>query len=170
MPQTRLAVFASLLSGLTAVALTPMHARASTRSSSGAWSVQCCDKTNPQRDCGGFTLDLVQDGNRLCGEHPIATVGLRRLDKGSPGSVLGSADGNKATVVIEAARTGARYLTTAEHSDVRLKWRIVGMVNTGESSEPIIIPQQTVLARDAQRKTAAHLQDVKDAPWRWLDD
>jgi hypothetical protein len=145
-------------------------ARAAKPDFNGAWSVTWCDKAKPDRDCGGFSLYLVQEADRICGEHQVATVGLGRLDEGQPGTVLGTVSGNKATVVIEATRSGAKYLATAERSGNRIKWRLVGMVNAGEFSESTIIPYQAVLVRNVQPDQIAHFQAVKNAPCRWVDE
>ena len=133
----------------------------------GPWSVKWCDKAQPDRECGGFSLYLVQEGERICGEHQVATAGLARLDEGQPGTVLGTVSGNKATVVIDATRSGAKYLATAERSGNRLKWRIVGMVVAGQHDEPTIIPQTVTLTRDVQTHQLAHAKTVADAPCRW---
>lgn len=114
------------------VGMSAQSAHAAKPDFSGAWSVKWCDKAKPVRDCGGFSLYLVQDGDRICGEHQVATVGLGRLDEGQPGTVLGSVSGNKATVVIDATRSGAKYLATAKRAGNRLQWRLVGMVKVGE--------------------------------------
>lgn len=99
----------------------------------------------------------------------MATVGLGRLDEGQPGSVLGSVSGNRATVVIDATRSGAKYMATAERTGNRLQWRIVGMVLAGESAEPTIIPQKDTLTRDLRTSQVEHAKAVKDAPCRWPD-
>lgn len=166
MPNPRSAVAACLLSGLIACTSIP-PAHGAKPDFSGAWSVQWCDKANPDRDCGAFSLFLVQDGDRLCGEHQVATVGLGRLDEGQPGSVLGTVSGNRATVVIDATRSGAKYMATAERTGNRLQWRIVGMVLAGESAEPTIIPQKDTLTRDVRASQVEHVKAVKDAPCRW---
>jgi hypothetical protein len=137
----------------------------------GAWSVLWCgDRTDPERECGGFNLYLTQEGDRLCGEHQVATEGLARLDEGQPGTVLGVVSGNKATVAIDATRSGAKYLATAERSGDRLRWRIVGMVSAGEHNEPTIIPQRATLTRDLRAHQIAHAKEVADAPCRWPED
>lgn len=80
MPNPRSAVVACLLSGLIAAA--PIAPAYGARSDfNGAWTVQWCDPDNPGRDCGAFDLYLVQDGDRVCGEHQVATGGLGRLDE-----------------------------------------------------------------------------------------
>lgn len=142
-------------------------ARAAKPDFNGAWSVKWCDKAKPDRDCGGFSLYLVQEGDRICGEHQVATVGLGRLDEGQPGTVLGTVSGNKATVVIDATRSGAKYLATAERSGNRIQWRLVGMVKSGEVSEPTIVPQSATLARGIGASQIEHMKAVKDAPCRW---
>ena len=167
-PSLRSAAIASLLSGLIAcVASLSVHA--GKPDFNGAWSVQWCDKENPERDCGAFNLYLVQYGDRLCGEHQMATVGLGRLDEGQPGSVLGTVSGNRAMVVIDATRSGAKYMATAERTGNRLQWSIVGMVLAGESAEPTIIPQKDTLTRDLRASQVEHVEAVKDAPCRWPD-
>ena len=166
MPNRHTCILASALLALL-VGMSPQSAHAAKPDFNGAWSVQWCDKANPDRDCGGFSLYLVQDGDRLCGEHQVATVGLGRLDEGQPGTVLGTVSGNKATVVIDATRSGAKYLATAERSGNRLQWRLVGMVNAGEFPEPTIIPQRQALTRDISAHQIEHMKAVKDAPCRW---
>ena len=156
-------MLASALSAL----LVGMPAHAAKPDFNGAWSATWCDKANPDRDCGGFSLYLVQDGDRLCGEHQVATVGLARLEEGQPGTVLGIVSGNKATVVIDATRSGAKYLATAERSGNRLQWRLVGMVEAGEFPEPTIIPQRQALTRNTEASQIEHMKAVKDAPCRW---
>ena len=168
MPNPRFAAIAWLLVALIVCTAIP-PARAAKPDFNGAWSVRWCDKENPERECGAFNLYLVQDGDRVCGEHQMATVGLGRLDEGQPGSVLGSVSGNRATVVIDATRSGAKYMATAERTGNRLQWRIVGMVLAGESNEPTIIPQKDTLTRDLRADQVEHVKAVKDAPCRWPD-
>ncbi len=168
MPNPRSAVIASLLSGLVVCTAIP-PARAAEPDFNGAWSVEWCDKENPERECGAFNLYLVQDGDRLCGEHQMATVGLGRLDEGQPGTVLGTVSGNRATVVTDATRSGAKYMATPERTGNRLQWRMVGMVLAGESAEPTIIPQKDTLTRDLRASQVEHAKAVKDAPCRWAD-
>lgn len=167
-PNPRFAAIVCLLSGVVACAsISPAHG--AEPDFNGAWSVEWCDKENPERECGAFNLYLVQDGDRLCGEHQMATVGLGRLDEGQPGSVLGSVSGNRATVVIDATRSGAKYLATAERTGSRLQWRIIGMVLAGEWDEPIILPHKSTLTRDLSANQVEHANAVKDAPCRWAD-
>ncbi len=167
-PSLRSAAIVCLLSGVVACTSIP-PAHGAKPDFSGAWSVEWCDKENAQRDCGAFNLYLVQDGDHLCGEHQMATVGLGRLDEGQPGSVLGSVSGNRATVVIDATRSGAKYMATAERTGNCLQWRIVGMVLAGESAEPTIIPQKGTLTRDLRASQVDHAKAVKDAPCPWAD-
>ncbi|HEY5972018.1 MAG TPA: hypothetical protein VIT22_08595 [Pseudoxanthomonas sp.] len=65
------------------------------RDFNGAWSAQWCDEANPQSVCGKFDLYLIQDGDRICGQHFVVAPGLSRLDEGDPGSVLGTFDAGK---------------------------------------------------------------------------
>ena len=166
MPNRHAYMLAYALSGLL-VSMPMQSVSAAKPDFSGVWSVKWCDKAKPDRDCGGFSLYLVQDGDRICGEHQVATVGLGRMDEGDPGTMLGNVDGNMATVVIDATRTGAKYLATAQRSGNRIQWRLVGMVEAGEFSEPTIIPQSETPARDIGTSQIEHLKAVEDAPCRW---
>lgn len=136
----------------------------------GTWSAQWCDKKNPQPECGKFDLLLIQKGDRICGQHFVATPGLARLDEGDPGSILGTFDGKKATFVIDNTRNGSKYLATAELTRAGLNWHLVGMVMAGEGSEPAIIPVRKVLKRNSGASFAAQLQELKAAPCRWPDE
>lgn len=167
-PNLRSAAIACLLCGVVACTSIPPAHGAKT-DFNGAWSVEWCDKENAQRDCGAFNLYLVQDGDRLCGEHQMATVGLGRLDEGQPGSVLGTVSGNRATVVIDATRSGAKYMATAVRVGSLLQWRIVGMVLAGEWDEPTILPHKSTLTRDLSANQVEHANAVKDAPCPWAD-
>ncbi|MEQ1512568.1 MAG: hypothetical protein ABL934_07805 [Lysobacteraceae bacterium] len=55
----RSAIMACALSGLVACVSMPA-ARAAKPDFGGEWSVKWCDKTDPQADCGGFYVSLVQ--------------------------------------------------------------------------------------------------------------
>lgn len=74
----------------------------------GAWSAKWCDRNYPRDPCGMFDLHLVQRGERICGQHFAATPRLSKLEEGEPGSVLGTAVGNTAVLVIDNARTGEK--------------------------------------------------------------
>src|SRR5262245_15709668 len=72
----------------------------------GSWHWALCDKKNPRRDCGGLSLVLLQNANRVCGVHTAASLGLGQLDEGTTPSVSGAVRGNKAFVEIRSGRSG----------------------------------------------------------------
>ncbi|MBB3175807.1 hypothetical protein [Variovorax sp. Sphag1AA] len=91
----------------------------------GEWSATWCDKSNPEADCGGFNLGLVQRGNRLCGTYDSARVRLSQIDGGS---VLGIAKGDSAVLTIESERSGGKYIAHAMLDGDKLHWRLGGTV------------------------------------------
>lgn len=117
---------------------------------SGTWHVPWCDAARPAVDCGGFTLHLFQQNERLCGTHLGATTGLSRLDEGVPRSVVGAAVGRTAVLTIRSTRasaTGNVYMAIAELGEQVLQWRLADAVlETGGDS---VIAQQATLSRQA---------------------
>jgi hypothetical protein len=168
MPIRRLFVIACVPVLLAAIFVVPAHA--AKPAFDGAWSVRFCDKTDPARDCGGFWLYLMQDGDRLCGDFYAATPGLARIDEGGGRWVLGASTGNAATFVIESARNEATYLATAHRKGGRLEWRLVGLIEAGSMREASVIPAKATLARDAGPASAERMRQIKDAPCVWPDD
>jgi len=136
----------------------------------GAWSAQWCDKSNPQPECGKFDLYLIQDGERICGQHFVATPGLSRLDEGDPGSVLGISNGQQATLVIESARDGSKYTALAELTQAGLKWNLIEEIASGDNPEANIIPSKQILKPNKQESAIAHLISLKEKSCRWPDE
>ena len=94
----------------------------------GVWTTRQCDSRAPERECGIFTLYLMQDGERICGRHFAATPGLGKLEESDPGSVLGTHSGNKAFLFVANSRTGSKELVVIERISSDLKWHVVGPV------------------------------------------
>ncbi len=162
-------VAVGVAAALLACLVFPVSAKGSKSNFTGAWSVENCDKADPGRECGSFSLYLVQDGDRICGQHFVATPGLSKLDEGDLGAVLGTFEGNKAVLVIKSARNDALYLATAQIAKGSLRWHRVGMVAAGEDAEPSIIPASQSLTRDLRDAYLQHLEKVKAAPCLWPD-
>lgn len=144
-------------------------ARAAKPAFDGAWSVRFCDKANPARDCGGFWLYLVQDGERLCGDFHAATPGLTRIDEGEGRWVMGAVIGDRASIVIESTRNDATYLATAQRKGGRLEWRLVGMIEAGSMEETPVIPAKATLVRDAGSEATERMRQIEGAPCVWPD-
>lgn len=135
----------------------------------GAWSVRLCDEANPQLQCGSFDLYLVQSGDRICGDHFVATPGLSRLDESDPGTVLGTLNGKNAVLLIKSTRNNAWYLAKGEISGTSLVWRRVGMVAAGMDDEPPIIPKEATLPKTTAPEYIKHLKELESAPCQWAD-
>lgn len=130
----------------------------------GTWSVTWCDKARPTADCGGFTVFLFQQGQRLCGSHHGATVGLSRLDEGAPRSIVGAVTGKQAVMTVHSTRaseTGTLFLATAQHLGSTLKWRIAETV-LGDNADHVVA-QQANLRRQATDENNEAWQATRDA-------
>lgn len=135
----------------------------------GVWSVKHCDKAEPSRECGAFYLYLTQQGDRICGEHFVATAGLARVDEGDPGTVLGTSDGKDAVLLIKSTRNNAWYMAKGEISGDRLTWQRIGMAVPGMDDEPPIIPQADSLTKSTAPEQLEHLKEIEAAPCQWAD-
>lgn len=132
----------------------------------GVWTARQCDPRAPERECGVFTLYLTQDGERICGQHFVATPGLAKLEESDPGSVLGTHAGNKAFLFVANSRTGSKELAVVEIVERELKWHVVGPVVLGERPWDNIIPENVVLLRDPSEHAEAEMQHLwQDCRW-----
>jgi hypothetical protein len=134
---------------------------------SGVWSMIRCEPNQPKYECATFYLYLTQRGNRICGEHFVATSGLGRLDEGDPGTVLGVAKEKSMILTIRSGRNGASYMAEGQVAGRKLIWQRVGMVVAGGDDEPPIIPEKAALSKDITPKLLTHLKEIDAAPCRW---
>ena len=116
--------------------------------SAGKWAVEWCDKTAPERECGGFSVDLQQDGDRIDGESFGARVGLSQIDEG--GEVHGIALGDAAVLTVESVRSGAIYLVKATRRGDCLQWNVRDTVRL-QQQDIDIVAMDDVLARSGAR-------------------
>ena len=130
----------------------------------GVWSVKLCDKRNPKLQCGSFDLYLIQRGERICGDHFVATSGLGRLDEGDPASILGTFSGNRATLLVNNSRSNSKYLATIELVNAGLNWRVIGTVISGDRYWDSIVPMQITLTRNKEEYAEEQWQELKNAP------
>ena len=137
MPHLRSAFIACLFSGLVACASIP-PARAAKAGFDGEWSVKWCDQTDPQADCGGFYVSLVQDGDRLCGSYNGARVRLSQIDDGGSRAIRGVVVGDTAVLTIESGRSGAIYLVSAGVRGDRMRWMMRDTVREADQDIDII--------------------------------
>lgn len=104
----------------------------------GTWAIQWCDTSRPTVDCGGFTVDLLQRGSRICGSHGAATAGLTRVDEGNGRSILGTVVGSTAVLTVRSGRSGAIALVTIKRQRGALQWTRTEEIEEGSSGEDLI--------------------------------
>lgn len=122
----------------------------------GTWTVQWCDKTRPAVECGGFTVDLLQRGSRICGSHGAATAGLTRVDEGNGRSILGTAVGSTAVLTVRSGRSGGIALVTVKRLSGALQWTRSEEIAEGNNGEDLIAVQAVL--KPAKASEAAKQQ------------
>ena len=112
---------------------------------SGIWSVQWCDKTDPEADCGGFDIDLTQAGDKISGDAFGARVRLAQIDEG--GIIHGIAVGNTAILTIESLRSGGIYLIKAAVDGNCMRWEMRDTIRKAERDIDIIASDDVLTKR-----------------------
>ncbi|QJD66275.1 hypothetical protein HG421_00010 [Xanthomonas campestris pv. badrii] len=113
-----------------------LPAQAAKADFNGKWSVQWCDKTDPDADCGGFDVDLTHVGDKISGESFGARARLAQIDEG--GTIHGIAIGNTAILTIESLRSGGIYLIEATIDGRCMHWKMRDTVRKSEQDVDII--------------------------------
>jgi hypothetical protein len=137
--------FCIVASVLAAGCASMMSANADPKDFAGAWTVEWCDKEDAALECGGFDIDLVQRGERICGEFGGALIGLRQVDEGR---IFGSAVGDTAILAVESTRNQAIVVVRAERRGERLHWKVVEEIKDG-SGDIDVIASDDMLERGA---------------------
>ncbi|MGY1457152.1 hypothetical protein ACW5F0_00635 [Luteimonas sp. A534] len=114
----------------------------------GNWSVEWCDRSQPDLDCGGFNVTLVQDGEKLCGDYGGALVNQRQVDEGD---IVGTVVGNTAVLAVESGRNGMIALVRAELHGGALHWREVDNIRRGDTDTAVIATDDTLAAVQSER-------------------
>lgn len=135
----------------------------------GGWSVQWCDKTDPDADCGGFDVDLTQVGNRISGESFGARARLAQIDEG--GTIHGIAIGNTAVLTVESLRSGGIYLVEATVDGRCMHWKMEETIRERERDIDIIaIDDVLTKASNASSNNEAKREiDCRGIPLRAQD-
>lgn len=110
----------------------------------GTWSVEWCSKNNPNLDCGGFVVTLVQEGERLSGDFGGALVNLRQVDEGL---IVGTVVGRTAVLTAQSNRNGTVVLVRAERVGNALRWKVIDEV-VGGSGDIDVLAYDEVLKRN----------------------
>lgn len=123
------------------------HAHGRTDAFSGEWGVEWCDKADPKADCGGFSVSLAQDGDRLCGSYSGARVRLTQIDEGGSRAIRGVVVGDTAVLTIESGRSGAIYLISAGVRGDRMRWTMRETVREADQDIGIIATDDELVRR-----------------------
>lgn len=153
----------SLVCGATAFAQTACAVQPNAATTQGAftgtWTVQWCNKAWPSVECGGFTVDLWQRGDRICGSHGAATPGLSRVDEGKARSIVGMAVGPTAVLTVRSGRSGGVSLVTVKRQPDALQWTRTETITDGLGSDDLIAAE-AVLKRARPSEAAQQQFDV----------
>ena len=116
----------------------------------GNWSVEWCDRSQPELDCGFFNVTLVQHGDRLCGDYGGALIAQRQVDEGD---IVGSVVGNTAVLAVESGRNGMIALVRAELQGGALHWREVDNIRQGGADTAVIATDDRLTPAHSARTT-----------------
>ena len=153
----RFLLFSSV--GMAACASSP-PVRAAKAGFNGKWSVQWCDKTDPDAACGGFHVVLTQVDDRISGESFGASPRLSQIDEG--GNVHGIAIGSTAILTIESLRSGGIYLVEATIEGRCMHWKMRDTVRESERDIDIIATDEVLVkSRDAPLQQDASTKDER---------
>lgn len=109
----------------------------------GDWSVEWCDTSHSEWDCGGFDISLVQEGERLCGDFGGQRVDLSQIDEGD---IVGTVVGNTAILAVKSLRSGRIALVRADLDGHQLRWKDVDSIDRG-GDDINLIAGDAVLSR-----------------------
>jgi hypothetical protein len=146
-----------------ALMLLAMSPQASSREVSfeGVWSKEWCEKAQPERECGGFTAYLIQDGDRLCGRFSAARPGLTQVDEGNPRSIRGLLFEKAAVVGVTSGRNEGTYLVRLDREGPNLRWRLREQVEGPDNGDIQLLALDDVLARRDSESDRHELAAVK---------
>lgn len=115
---------------------------------SGQWHLELCDKSISE-ECGGFTVYLIQTGEKICGDHFFATPGRGRLNEGAPRSIIGSVtEGNVANIEITSGRNGAVFSVRATRDGDSLNWEVMKEVKRGLEGDSALVLDKGILRQE----------------------
>lgn len=98
----------------------------------GEWTTDICTE-GKGKPCGSTGFSLIQNGNRICGDHTFMTANAGRMNEGFPGSVRGTVVGGTAVLVVTSGRNHGIVLGKASIVKNRLRWETLEEISSGES-------------------------------------
>lgn len=116
---------------------------------SGIWSIdlRSTQERRQRVECGTATLELSQTGDRIVGNHYMATSKCGRLNEGGDGTVKGIVVGNTAVLVVTSGRNGAIVLGSAKLDRGVLVWQATEEIKAGEPAgdSPLILDKGSLI-------------------------
>jgi hypothetical protein len=131
----------------------------------GSWSVQWCDKTAAEAECGRFDVELSQQGDAITGESFGARPRLSQIDEG--GVIRGVAVGDSAILAIESLRNGGIYLVKVTVEGDCMRWKVRDTLRAPEGDIDIIALDD-VLTRKRKASTESGHVDARSVDCRGL--
>ncbi len=126
---------------LVGIALWASAAPALAADFSGTWRIDLRTAAQRQQkvECGAAHFTLTQVGDRVTGEHSVATAGCSRLNEG--GTVKGVVVGGTAVLAVTSGRNGAMVLGRATRRGSRLHWVTLEELKPGDTQgdSPLIL-------------------------------
>lgn len=100
---------------------------------SGTWTIDYRSALQRRQkvECGGGSITLKQEGNRIRGSHGFASLGCGRLDEGEEGSIKGIVVGSTAVMTIASVRDETILLVKATRQGNTLNWAVIDDVQQG---------------------------------------
>ena len=137
-----------LLNSCLVLALAPQCVFAEPPPFSGTWKIdlRSTRERKQQEECGSASFELKQTGDKIVGDHRMATVGCGRLNDGGEGTVKGVVVGHTAVLVVTSGRNGAIVLGRATLKGGALVWETLEEIASGypPSDSPLILVQGTL--------------------------
>ncbi len=114
----------------------------------GTWTIdlRSTRERKQKEECGSAIFELKQKGDKIVGNHQMATVGCGRLNGGGEGTVKGIVVGHTAVLVVTSGRNGAVVLGRATLKGSALVWETLEDITPGDppSDSPLILGQGTL--------------------------
>jgi len=101
---------------------------------SGRWFIDFRTPEERKRnaECGNAEFILAQTGDRIAGDHRLATADCGRLNEGGDDTVKGYVIGSTAVLLVTSGRNGAMVLGKATRRGEKLHWIYLEEVKPGE--------------------------------------
>jgi hypothetical protein len=116
----------------------------------GEWKIdlRTLAEKKSNAECGTASFKLRQTGEKITGEHSMATVGCGRLNEGGEGTVDGVARGNTAVLTVTSARNGQVVRGRATREASGLRWQVLEELKPGKpTGDSGLILQQGLLRK-----------------------